>query len=252
MANRTRRWRRPVEALFERAAVLEIIQKSGAISDAVRIFSRPLPPDTGFPRTILCSVAGTEFATREFFDNALPVALAGSFAAKPAVEEGLHADRENDTRRLHAHREASRVELRDRLPRHDLVKVIKRHTEQAFELLTRPERMPLGMRETGSRVAEVLECDDDPAVLVPDAEIALSFEPRAWHLATLCGGQRTKRKEFYAGSGRGCGSRAPVNRRGGGYPSTHFLATPQAWPGFPRTDSMSRDQRRIPAASSLR
>src|SRR6516162_4343252 len=185
MANRTRRWRRPVEALFERAAVLEIIQKSGAISDAVRIFSRPLPPDTGFPRTILCSVAGTEFATREFFDNALPVALAGSFAAKPAVEEGLHADRENDTRRLHAHREASRVELRDRLPRHDLVKVIKRHTEQAFELLTRPERTPLAMREAGARMGEPRELDEFAGDRIGDPGLTLSLERRAWHLTRM-------------------------------------------------------------------
>ena len=181
MANRTRRWRRPVEALFERAAVLEIIQKSGAISDAVRIFSRPLPPDTGFPRTILCSVAGTEFATREFFDNALPVALAVSLAAKPAIEEGLHADRENDARRLHAHREANWVELSERLPRHDLVEVIKRHAEQAFELLTRPEGTPLRMRKAGARMGEPRELDDPAGDRIGDTRLALSFERRPCH-----------------------------------------------------------------------
>jgi|SRR6516165_4458443 len=190
-------------------------KKYAQFLEKVANFSWPRRRCQVFPVPRLSRVAGTEFAPPEFSDDALPVALEGIGAAEAAVEVRFHADRENDTRRLHAHREASRVELRDRLPRHDLVKVIKRHTEQAFELLTRPERMPLGMRETGSRVAEVLECDDDPAVLVPDAAIALSFEPRAWHLATLCGGQRTKRKEFYAGSGRGCGSRAPVNRGGG-------------------------------------
>jgi len=36
-----------------------------------------------FPVPILCLV--TEFAPREFFEDALPVALAGGFAAEPSV-----------------------------------------------------------------------------------------------------------------------------------------------------------------------
>src|SRR6516164_9479212 len=45
-----------------------------------------------FPVPILGLVTGTEFEPREFFDDALPVALAGSFVAEAAVEESLYAD----------------------------------------------------------------------------------------------------------------------------------------------------------------
>ena len=157
------------------------IPKNRAVSEAVRNFRTPSPGTPIFPVPILGLVTGTEFEPREFFDNALPVALAVSLAAKPAIEEGLHADRENDARRLHAHREANWVELSDRLPRHDLVKVIKRHAEQAFELLTRPEGTPLRMRKAGARMGEPRELDEPAGDRIGDTRLALSFERRPCH-----------------------------------------------------------------------
>jgi len=40
----------------------------------------------------------------EICDDAISVALAGSLAAEPAIEQGLEADREDDARHLHAYR----------------------------------------------------------------------------------------------------------------------------------------------------
>jgi hypothetical protein len=54
-----------------------------------RIFTPPPGTRPGFPHTILCLVTGAEFAQREFFEGALPVALAGSFAAELAIEQRL-------------------------------------------------------------------------------------------------------------------------------------------------------------------
>ena len=153
------------------------IPKNRAVSEAVRNFRTPSPGTPIFPVPILGLVTGTEFEPREFFDNALPVALAVSLAAKPAIEEGLHADRENDARRLHAHREANWVELSDR----DLVEVIKRHAEQAFELLTRPEGTPLRMRKAGARMGEPRELDEPAGDRIGDTRLALSFERRPCH-----------------------------------------------------------------------
>jgi len=171
------------------------IPKNRAVSEAVRNFRTPSPGTPIFPVPILGLVTGTEFEPREFFDNALPVALAVSLAAKPAIEEGLHADRENDARRLHAHREANWVELSDRLPRHDLVEVIKRHAEQAFELLTRPEDTPLRMRKAGARMGEPRELGDPAGDRIGDTGFALSLERRAWHLATHVAGGGRGRKD---------------------------------------------------------
>jgi len=79
------------------------------------VFLAEMEPGTPiFPVPILGLVTGTEFEPREFFDNALPVALAGSLAAEPAVEAGLHANREDGARHLHAHREAERVKFANR------------------------------------------------------------------------------------------------------------------------------------------
>ena len=72
----------------------------GAVFEGPRNFSRPPTRGPVFPVPILCLV--TEFAPREFFEDALPVALAGGFAAEPSVEVRLDADREDDTRRLDA------------------------------------------------------------------------------------------------------------------------------------------------------
>ena len=55
-------------------------------------FRTPSPGTPIFPVPILGLVTGTEFEPREFFDDALPVALAGSFVAEAAVEESLYAD----------------------------------------------------------------------------------------------------------------------------------------------------------------
>ena len=80
---------------------------------------------------------------------------------------------------------ANRVELSDGLPRHDLVKVIKRHAEQAFELLTRPEDTPLRMRKAGARMGEPRELGDPAGDRIGDTGFALSLERRAWHLTRM-------------------------------------------------------------------
>jgi hypothetical protein len=77
---------------------------------------------------------------------------------------------------------ANRVELSDGLPRHDLVKVIKRHAEQVFKLLAWPERTPLRMGEAGSRMSEPRELDELAGDRIGDTGLALSFERRACHL----------------------------------------------------------------------
>ena len=79
-----------------------------------RIFIPPPGTRPGFPRTILCLVTGAEFAQREFFEGALPVALAGSFAAELAIEVRLSTDHEYDAYHLHPHREADRVKFANR------------------------------------------------------------------------------------------------------------------------------------------
>jgi hypothetical protein len=49
---------------------------------------------------------------REVCDDAHPVHARGSFAAKPAIERRLEADREDDARRLRAHRDAEQMKVR--------------------------------------------------------------------------------------------------------------------------------------------
>jgi hypothetical protein len=77
-------------------------------------------PGADLPRTRLW-IAGRRFRlsgvfepAREFVGDALPVALASSFAAERSVEGRLEADREHDARHLHAHRETKRVKLVNR------------------------------------------------------------------------------------------------------------------------------------------
>jgi hypothetical protein len=52
-----------------------------------------------------CPFAETAF---EIIEDRVAVALAGSFSAEPAIEQHLAADREDDTRHLHSHRQAER------------------------------------------------------------------------------------------------------------------------------------------------
>jgi hypothetical protein len=78
-----------------------------------RIFTPP-PGTRPGPRTILCLVTGTEFAQRDFFEGALPVALAGSFAAELAIKQRLSTAHEYDACCLHPHREAARVKFANR------------------------------------------------------------------------------------------------------------------------------------------
>ena len=92
--------------------------ESAAICESQPIILAPGPLRGGFsPYAIhgrLWPLA-TQVAL-ERCENALPVVLAGSFAAEPAVEELFQADCEDDTRHLYPHREAERVELSDGLP----------------------------------------------------------------------------------------------------------------------------------------
>lgn len=127
-----------------------------------------------FPRTILCPVTGAEFTLREFFDDALPVALTGGFAVKRAIERRLDADFQEDAYHLHLKREAQRVEFSDRPLREDLVAAIE--ADQVLDLLRRREIPPAGRQIGNSR--HVRE-GDNSAVLGADAELALSFEWRA-------------------------------------------------------------------------
>jgi hypothetical protein len=55
-------------------------------------FSRAATIRRVFPRTVLCLVSGTEFAQREFFDKALSLALAGSFAPDFGGDHRYHTD----------------------------------------------------------------------------------------------------------------------------------------------------------------
>ena len=100
-----------------------------------------------FPRTILYPAADTEFAPREFFEDALPVPLAGSFATERSVEHGLDADFQKNAYHLHLIREAERVEFSDRSARQDLAATIE--ADQVLDLLCRRE-IPPAERQIGN------------------------------------------------------------------------------------------------------
>jgi len=80
----------------------------GAVFEGPRNFSRPPTRGPVFPVPILCLVAGTECALREFLEEPLPVALAGSFAGERSVEHRLKVEPQQDADHLYLEREAER------------------------------------------------------------------------------------------------------------------------------------------------
>jgi len=92
-------------------------QKSRAVSEVVPQFSHPRRLGADLPRTRLW--VGREVfllgePTCEFFEDTLPLALAGGFTAELAVEQRLNANRQEDAHHLHLKRLAERVKLSDR------------------------------------------------------------------------------------------------------------------------------------------
>ena len=173
-------------------------------------FSPPLPTRPGVsPYQFPSLLTG---APCQLLDEALPVAIAGGFAAEAAVEKRLHADHECDAPHLHLYRDLNQIDFGDRPPTQDLIRAIERHAEHPLDLLRRPKLTPLSIREASSRVSsrvsEVRE-SDDAAVVETDALLACSFEWRAcigsgmWRVRAAAASQH--HRAFWDGKRRSAG-----------------------------------------------
>jgi len=123
----------------------------------------------------------------ELFEHALPVA----FAVRLLMQPGLDADLQDGERHLREHAEAIWVEFIGR-PSEDVVHVVERHAEQVFELLCRRPSAPVARAVPAADRTQLRETDE-VAILVADAELALSLERGACHGA-VCGGHQGSRQ----------------------------------------------------------
>ena len=123
----------------------------------------------------------------ELFEHAPPVAVAIRLLAQP----GLDADLQDGERHLREHAEVIWIEFTGR-PSEDVVHVVERHAEQVLELLCRRPGAP-GARAVPAADRTQLGETDEVAILVADAELALSLERGACHGA-VCGGHQGSRQ----------------------------------------------------------
>jgi len=133
----------------------------------------------------------------ELFEHALPVA----FAVRLLMQPGLDADLQDGERHLREHAEAIWVEFIGR-PSEDVVHVVERHAEQVFELLCRRPSAPLARAVPAADRTQLRETDE-VAILVADAELALSLGEPATVRYVAGTKDRGKRPRFRTHLGTG-------------------------------------------------